>query len=191
MLHSGAIQRLSGVYYIHIGVLVNPYGVNCRRDLPPLWRRWYTAPMTLGRRILIARLEAGYKRQEDFAVAVGAKLGTVRHWEADERVPRDAAKQRIVAVTGKPLSWFYGEQSQGSGQAQVAPAQRDPSLLRNRLGFQALLADPQARERAGLTDRDLQMFGNWSIPEEDLPLGTLEEVVIFLRTAQTVYLIKR
>lgn len=61
---------------------------------------WSRAEVTLGWRIKVLRLVAGFATQGEFAKAVGATQVQVSLWERDKVAPRVATLQRIAGALG-------------------------------------------------------------------------------------------
>jgi len=63
----------------------------------------------VGKRIRHARMAAGYKRREDFAVRVGVHPGSVARWETGGSLPTPYYLEKIAEATGASVSWLrYG-----------------------------------------------------------------------------------
>jgi transcriptional regulator with XRE-family HTH domain len=67
-----------------------------------------SATETFGKRIRLARLEAGISRAT-LARRMAVSERAVAYWEDDEKTPRAEYYPRLAEATGKPVSWFFEE----------------------------------------------------------------------------------
>jgi SOS-response transcriptional repressor LexA len=81
----------------------------------------------IGRRIAAARYEAGLTQRE-LADAVGRSTHTVPNWESGQNMPSPEVLAQIAAATGKPVSYFLGEQ-QEEAMSTAALVHRLEALL--------------------------------------------------------------
>jgi transcriptional regulator with XRE-family HTH domain len=65
-----------------------------------------TTKTTLGARIRLARLEAGFRNSESLAVRLGVGQRTIQRWETDKSEPSIGRLREIAALTGKTLAYF-------------------------------------------------------------------------------------
>jgi transcriptional regulator with XRE-family HTH domain len=76
-------------------------------------------PISLGARIRLARLNAGFPRQADLASAIGVQANAVSRWEADVFTPDFAHVLKVAALCAVPLAWL----------AEVVPGAPDISMV--------------------------------------------------------------
>ncbi len=128
-------------------------------------------------------------------VALGKLLSmgasTVSGYETGRFELTLAVLQGYERETGRPLEWLVRGDTQALSRAELlrmldrekimdaAEPHDDPTMLKYRPGYQALLADAQARARAGLTDADLEDLGAFSVPVEAWPLRTKRSLLTF------------
>jgi transcriptional regulator with XRE-family HTH domain len=128
--------------------------------------------MDLGRKIAGARIEAGYGTAEAFAEALGVSVWTVRGWERRKKPtrPDNVNMDRIVEVTGRPRSYFYGDDA---GPAErlaglVEQAQKELAAMRannhppppDHPGVRELAADAELCRNHHVTPTELQELAN-------------------------------
>jgi transcriptional regulator with XRE-family HTH domain len=63
---------------------------------------------TVGSRIAEARRNARLS-QEELARRTGYGISAIRSWEQGVRHPRPRALEKLAAILGRPVSWFYAE----------------------------------------------------------------------------------
>lgn len=135
----------------------------------------------LGKRIRAAR-RAAEMTQVQLAEAVsGQTVRTVGNWERGTNPPPVTVLEKIAEATQKPLAWFLEDSEEADIRQRLTELTvaveklsedklSDASLLRNRPGFQALLADPvRAVARAREKPADMQVaFLRALFPRVDL-----------------------
>jgi transcriptional regulator with XRE-family HTH domain len=108
--------------------------------------------------------------QEEFAAVVGANRVTVSDYERGANAPPISTLERIAAVTGKPVAWFFlsdGESLQSAGQFEKALL----ALARIKEAVEEVEADLAPRRKRGQTKIDTH-FGRKQNPPGNDKHGT-------------------
>lgn len=69
-----------------------------------------------GRNITAARAFAGMS-QRQLADAIGVPRPVISSWENGRHEPRRETRDRLAAVLGKPVWWFYRDHTANDGEA--------------------------------------------------------------------------
>lgn len=127
--------------------------------------------MTLGKRIASARHEAGLHRVEELAALIAKSPWTVRDYERDRAAPPLDVLRRIAEVTGKPVSWFLGEDSEADTEAAVIQAVQE-WLRRREQGQPAEPPGTRLGDTAAFAEfeRDAALLRAHTVTEEELAL---------------------
>jgi transcriptional regulator with XRE-family HTH domain len=64
----------------------------------------------LGARIREARKSAGYRNVEQLSVRLNVASATLSRWERGKSEPTISRLREIAALTGRPLSYFFGNE---------------------------------------------------------------------------------
>lgn len=84
--------------------------------------------MTMGERMMLARRRAELE-QSDVAEALDISRALVSRWERDQSIPRADKLEAFAHLTGVPLMFFYGDDSDLKGGAEITP--RIPDRFEN------------------------------------------------------------
>lgn len=135
----------------------------------------------VGKRIAVARIEAGFDSAEEFAAALGVSGTTVRNWEKERHPPTHDHLRRIAELTDREIAYFYG----GDAGNNDALAARLETLIAQVGGGPAgeMVAIP-LYERAsagagGLADEQPTEYRH--IPRAWIPEGQSEDSCIYVR----------
>src|SRR5690554_3983301 len=135
----------------------------------------------VGKRIAVARIEAGFDSAEEFAAALGVSGTTVRNWEKERHPPTHDHLRRIAELTDREIAYFIG----GEASIPDALAARLETLIAQVGGGPAgeMVAIP-LYERAsagagGLADEQPSEFRH--IPRAWIPEGQSEVSCIYVR----------
>ncbi len=88
-----------------------------------------TRPSPVGDRIRAARAEKGWK-QKNLAAEVSVEPITVSRWERGATTPDLHVLALVAEATGKPLSYFVGDDEASTGTMDSAAARIEAASLR-------------------------------------------------------------
>ena len=136
---------------------------------------------TLGQRLMASRIEAGYRRPEDFAALVGKSSRQVREYEKDNVAPPLAVLRRWAEETNKPMGYFVEEVQvrMGTATGQAAP---------DHVGVKLLAADSALCRAHHIAPEELQELASLVLIRrgQAVSLQTAQEALQVLQSLRTL-----